>query len=414
MMKMYSYILFLTFSSLTSITFAQATITSGMDFFKGDWILLLKEASQKKKLIFVDVYTDWCAPCKRMEQEVFPLKEVGQVYNHSFLNYRLNAERGEGIKLAKYYAIKSYPTYLFLDNAGNLIYRNGDYLKATEFIAAANEALKQYQVQDLSKLETRFKNGDRQPEFLRLLIEKRSSMQLDNTEFLNAYVAKVSVDKLSMPESLLFLSRNIGSTPSDALPVILKHINKLPHNDQRKVADQLYNKLLYYALGAAIKENKLKDAAKLLRQLDLIRPILAEKNLPSADNLALHYFKAARDTAGLKKIGYSIANQQFTIPIDSIKAKDRLLYEKAMKPFWNGSEDSTKIVNFQDEKRLASIQYSAHIATTLYTVSDFFKQTLPAQDKSLLDALKWMQFACLIYKNENLTRLRTELETMTR
>ncbi|WP_414711817.1 thioredoxin family protein [Sphingobacterium sp. UBA1498] len=44
---------------------------SGIIFFKGNFKEALAVAQQKKLPVFVDVYTDWCAPCRRMEQEVF-------------------------------------------------------------------------------------------------------------------------------------------------------------------------------------------------------------------------------------------------------------------------------------------------------------------------------------------------------
>src|SRR4051812_30202952 len=104
------YCFLLIWCCLHSISYAQPKRRTGIIFFKGDWKSLLNEAHQKHKLIFVDAYTDWCTPCKRMEKEVFPMVAVGKTYNDFFINYRLNAERGEGIGLAARYAVKGYPT----------------------------------------------------------------------------------------------------------------------------------------------------------------------------------------------------------------------------------------------------------------------------------------------------------------
>ncbi|NII83098.1 thioredoxin family protein [Pedobacter sp. SG908] len=411
-MKMRLFSLLLIFSGLATIAVAQTAGPNGIKFFKGDWKSLLKESARQGKPIFVDVYTDWCLPCKRMEREVFVSNEVAQIYNSSFISYRLNAERGEGIKLADSYAVKAYPTYLFLDTLGNLVYRNGDYLKASEFITAGKEALNQFKVRDLAEMEARFKDGDRNKDFLKRLVIKRSQMGLDNAEILNVYVPLISDDERNAASTLHFLSENIGSTPSDALAVILKHINGVPKGDQQLVAQKLYDKLLYYALGRAVKDRRVDDAKHYLTYVEILRPLLAEKQLPSVDNLALHYYHAARDTSGLKKVGYRIAEKQMSIPLDSIRVKDKILFEQAMWPFLSGKEDSTKIPNFEEEKKLAAVQYSANIATILYTVSDFFKQDLHKSDKSLLDALKWMQFASQIYKKESIERLRSELEAI--
>lgn len=394
---------------VTSI--AQTSPNTGITFFSGNWKSLLEEAVKQHKLIFVDVYTDWCAPCKRMEKGVFPLPEVGKVYNESFVSYRLNAERGEGIKLAASYAVKFYPTYLFLDGSGNLIYRTGDYMEAVAFTDAARKAkAKQNEAGSLASLEASFRQGNRQTVFLKALLEKRTSLQMNNTEILNAYVAVLSPQELHAPETLYFLSHHMGSTVSNALPILLEGITRLNTNEQQKMADKLYSGLLYYALGTAIKEKRVGDAGELLAAVEKIRPLLSEKHQPSADNLAFHYYQTSKDITGLKRVGYQMAAKQMAIPLDSIRKKDRILFEQVMQPFLSGKQDSTKIPDFSTEKKLAETQYSANVASMLYTIANAFKLSLNPKDKALNNALAWVQFAYLIHKNEAILKLRSELE----
>jgi thioredoxin-related protein len=396
-------------------SFAQRTPGTGIAFFTGNWKSLLNEAGKQHKLIFVDVYTDWCAPCKRMEKEVFPLAEVGKVYNEFFVNYRLNAERGEGITLADNYAVKSYPAYLFLDSGGTLVYRTGDYMKSADFIYAARKAkAKKDETGSLASLEAKFRQGNRQPAFLRTLLEKRTSLKMDNAEVINAYVSVLSPQQLHTAETLHFLSKHMGSTVSNAVPLLLEGIKQLYADDQQKMADKLYSGLLYYALGTAIKEKKVTDAGKLLADVEKIRPFLSQKNQPSVENLALHYYQLAKDTTGLKKIGYQMATKQMAISTDSIRKKDKILFEQVMQPFWSGKEDSTKIPDFNEEKKLVAMQYSANVATTLYTIANAFRLTLPPRDKALNDALIWARSAYLLYQNEAILKLRSELEQSVR
>src|SRR5690606_9477080 len=91
-----------------------ASPQEGMRFAEGPWKDVLARARQEGKLVFVDVYTSWCGPCKKMAAEVFPQKQVGDVFNASFINYKIDAEKGEGIDIARTYAVKAYPTYLFV------------------------------------------------------------------------------------------------------------------------------------------------------------------------------------------------------------------------------------------------------------------------------------------------------------
>ena len=44
----------------------QAAVDAGIRFFNGTWKEALAEAKKSGKTIFMDCYTDWCVPCKRL------------------------------------------------------------------------------------------------------------------------------------------------------------------------------------------------------------------------------------------------------------------------------------------------------------------------------------------------------------
>jgi len=46
----------------------------GIRFEQGDWATILAKAKSAQKPIFIDVYTSWCGPCKKMAKDIFPLK----------------------------------------------------------------------------------------------------------------------------------------------------------------------------------------------------------------------------------------------------------------------------------------------------------------------------------------------------
>ena len=50
-------------------------------------------AKAENKLVFVDVMTSWCGPCKRMASDVFPQKMVGDFMNQHFVNIKIDAEK---------------------------------------------------------------------------------------------------------------------------------------------------------------------------------------------------------------------------------------------------------------------------------------------------------------------------------
>ena len=51
-------------------------------------------AAQKKKPkpIFMDVYTDWCGPCKMLDKNTFQTKEVSEYISKNYYAVKFNAE----------------------------------------------------------------------------------------------------------------------------------------------------------------------------------------------------------------------------------------------------------------------------------------------------------------------------------
>lgn len=81
-------------------------------------ICLLKsvgESKAEKKWVFIDCYTSWCGPCKTMLNNVFPVKEVGDILNTRCVNIKFDMEVGEGKILAEKYGVKSFPTFLIFN-----------------------------------------------------------------------------------------------------------------------------------------------------------------------------------------------------------------------------------------------------------------------------------------------------------
>ena len=98
------------------------------------------KARRTNRLIFVDVYTYYCHPCRWMEKNVFTNDTVADYFNSKFINAKIDAQKGEGIEIVKLYSVLCYPTYLFLDSAGKLIHRNVGSKPVKSFIQVAEDA----------------------------------------------------------------------------------------------------------------------------------------------------------------------------------------------------------------------------------------------------------------------------------
>lgn len=61
------------------------------------WEEAVEANKKEKRKIFVDVYTDWCGWCKRMDKSTFSDKEVIDYVNKNFYAVKLDAEQKEDI-----------------------------------------------------------------------------------------------------------------------------------------------------------------------------------------------------------------------------------------------------------------------------------------------------------------------------
>lgn len=131
---------YLIFSTLL-LFFVKQVQAQNIDFTKGTWDEVLAKSKKENKLVFIDIYAVWCGPCKGMAKNVFTQKKVADHFNLKFVNYMIDAEKSEGIKLAEKYQVASFPTYLFVDSDGNLVYKIEGALDADKFISESNKAL---------------------------------------------------------------------------------------------------------------------------------------------------------------------------------------------------------------------------------------------------------------------------------
>jgi thioredoxin-related protein len=108
-----------------------------------NWNAGIAEASASKRPILIDVYTDWCGWCKRMDRDVYARDDVRGYLNDHFTLVKLNAESLDevvydgrkltGRGLAQYLRVSGYPTTIFLKSNGEHIANVPGYVPADRF-----------------------------------------------------------------------------------------------------------------------------------------------------------------------------------------------------------------------------------------------------------------------------------------
>ncbi|HMQ08388.1 MAG TPA: thioredoxin family protein [Saprospiraceae bacterium] len=147
-----------TWVCLFGISFSPVA-SQGIQFFEGSWEEALEKANRENKIIFVDAFAKWCGPCKVMAKNVFPHEKVGQFYNRSFINMKLDMEESEGRAFGKKFPVNAYPTLLFIDGDGNLVTKHVGGMQVDPFIELGKKAFALGL--SLSKYAELYREGDR-------------------------------------------------------------------------------------------------------------------------------------------------------------------------------------------------------------------------------------------------------------
>jgi len=94
------------------------------------------EARKTGKVMMVDVYTDWCSWCKKLDDETYTdAKVIAKA--KEFVSLKLNPEASDTErKFAEKYGVTGYPCILFLEPDGTAVNRIGGYMEAEPFAAA--------------------------------------------------------------------------------------------------------------------------------------------------------------------------------------------------------------------------------------------------------------------------------------
>lgn len=109
------------FAAIAALTLSVASTSAQVKFHTGSTDDLYKMAKESDKLVFVDLYADWCPPCKAMEKNVFSREDIGDFMSKYFVSAKYSVDDTIGKEFSKKYNVRSIPTYLIFNESGELI-----------------------------------------------------------------------------------------------------------------------------------------------------------------------------------------------------------------------------------------------------------------------------------------------------
>ena len=232
--------------SATPAAGAQMTLAQadGIAFRELSFPEALKRAEVEDKLLFVDCFTTWCGPCKRLSKVVFKDSLVADYFNRHFVNLKMDMEKDEGVELRKKYGVHAYPTLLFINSSGEVVYRLVGAEDALELLKKVKLGVESG---GLSGLKKRYEAGDRDLAFISGYINALSAANREQeagqvaADFLQGREQKMLEDE----DYFLVFYYYVHDVNSSAFKYVVNH--------QKEIADKFPRQ------GASLDRRLLED-----------------------------------------------------------------------------------------------------------------------------------------------------------
>lgn len=358
-----------------------------------DWNKTIEKAKTENKLIFIDVYTDWCGPCKQMDAEVFTDKNVGNQMNSQFINYKLNAEKGEGVLIAKKYNVFSYPTYLFVDGNGTLIYRAEGFMPVEKFMKeTANALIEQKDSVTLLQMDKVYDQKKKDTTFMYAYLRKRTQLLQDNAELLDEYCALLQKDQQASLKTLQLLADNGGFNVRSlqlgkAFYILYENQDKFHLLENIEDIDNYITMAQQKTLTNAIATKDEKLLSEILKINRSLNPEIYEDEYD--DKWKIEFYQKTDQKKKFLAIAQQYLDRKLMRIADStLERKDKMVLNAVRKNLESHLANKTKE---EADAMLASYQFTQSIQY-IRTVNEVCTKILNSNpnQKMLRKGVKWM------------------------
>ncbi|MBS1622905.1 MAG: thioredoxin family protein [Bacteroidetes bacterium] len=246
----------------------------------------LDKAKREGKLVFIDCYTSWCGPCKRLAATTFMDSAVGQYFNNNYINIQVDMEKGEGPQVATRYQITAYPTMLWLDANGSVKKRTMGLIDAPTLMSSAHEAADPLPdiMNDLNK---KYSAGERSQAFMEDYLKNFKASGRNYDAVFAEYLAQAQKQGWAKESTLMTIYQMTNSYESPGLEALQKDKSGIAAKVGEKAYDQ---KLLSIAKDAAETARRKTDPKVLAVALDLTKKAGGAESKKAAAKMEMDYY----------------------------------------------------------------------------------------------------------------------------
>ncbi|MEO6583181.1 MAG: hypothetical protein ABIO05_02590 [Ferruginibacter sp.] len=361
----------------------------------------LTAAKAKGKMIFVQYESADCDECNEVAYKGVSAPEVAKKINDIFIPIKINLTHTDRDAISLQYDLS--PTsfgILFLDMNGALVSK---FLQSTTryvtYLEQIDLALyKLGESINISYLESDYKNGNRNIDFLETLLSKRMSLSLSNDDLLDEYVKLLPVDSLKSIRTLVFIAQ--------LAPGLYSYANFLMRRDHamftlawRTLPNQarvsINNSVIYKSIKRAVKERREGSAMGAAMFAKQVYGSNVSAGQRAHDYWLLSYYEKTDTAKFLMLASKYYENYFMTVTLDSLKKIDSL--GKARMLAKVPSRDSMVNGKLKQVKSIAYSPIGQYYSNALNNGAfNFYQMTNDPQHLAL--ATKWAERALVLYK----------------
>ncbi len=114
---------------------------SSTKFIESNFEEARNRAQREGKMLLLDFYASWCAPCRFMETTTFKDEKVSSILNEKFIPLKINIDDFDGYALKEHFGVKVLPTFIIFNSDGKVIERIEETLSPTHMVTMLEKNL---------------------------------------------------------------------------------------------------------------------------------------------------------------------------------------------------------------------------------------------------------------------------------
>ncbi|MDR1274578.1 MAG: thioredoxin family protein [Odoribacteraceae bacterium] len=218
-----------------------AAAAQGINFEELTLDAALAKAKLENKHVFIDGYTAWCGPCKMMDAEIFPMKEIGDYFNPRFVCVKYDMERSDdGKALGERFGVKAYPTFIILDSDNEMRHLFAGGILSLEFIDKVNVAFNGEKA--FGNLQKRYEAGERDKKLVSAYIQALQGTYTRDVKDLVEEFYNSLPDDEKICEECLFLFDDHAAFGSERAAFLIANLDKFRAAAGRDKVDEVVRK----------------------------------------------------------------------------------------------------------------------------------------------------------------------------